>query len=43
MALEMEYVSPCGGSVRRIWKQGSYTEDSERYVIEEYGNGAFLL
>jgi len=30
------------GSVRETWREGSYTEDSERHVIEGSGNGAFI-
>jgi len=31
------------GSVRRIYREGCYTEDSVRHVIEGSGNRAFLL
>jgi hypothetical protein len=42
-ALEMEHLSPFRGSVRGTWREGSYTEGSERHVMEGSGNGAFLL
>jgi hypothetical protein len=41
-ALEMEHFSPCGGFVRGICREGSYTEDPDRRVTEGSGNGAFL-
>ena len=31
------------GSVRGGWRKGSYSEDSERHVMEGSGNGAILL
>jgi hypothetical protein len=31
------------GPMRGTWREGSYTEDSERHVIEGSGNGAFLF
>jgi hypothetical protein len=31
------------GSVRGTWREGSHTEDSERYVSEVSANGAFLF
>jgi len=40
---EMEHHSPYRGYVRETWREGSYTEDSERYVMETSGNAAFLL
>jgi hypothetical protein len=33
-ALEKQHLSLYTGSVKGTWKEGSYTEDSERYVIE---------
>jgi hypothetical protein len=42
-ALEMEHLSPYEGPVRGTWREGSYTEDSKRPVIEGPGNGAFNL
>jgi hypothetical protein len=33
---------PYRGSVRGTWREGSYTEDSERHVLEAYGKEAFL-
>jgi hypothetical protein len=30
-------------SVRGNWREGSYSGDSERHVMEESGNTAFLL
>jgi hypothetical protein len=41
--LEMERLSPYGGSVRGTLREGSYTEDSVRHVMESGGNGAFPL
>jgi hypothetical protein len=43
MVLEMEHCSLCRGSVRGTWREGSYTEDSERQVTEGSGNSAFLF
>jgi hypothetical protein len=34
---------PYKGSVRVTWRKGSFTEDSDRPVIEGTGNGAFHL
>jgi len=42
-ALEMEHHSPYRGYVRGTWREGYYTEDSERHVMERSGNEAFLL
>jgi len=42
-ALEMEHLSLYTGSVRETWMESSYTEDSERHVMEGSGNGTFLL
>jgi hypothetical protein len=42
-ALEMEHHSPYRGYVRGTWREGSYTEDSERHVTERSGNEALLL
>jgi hypothetical protein len=42
-ALEMENLSLCRGSVRGTWREGSYTEDSERQVMEGSGSRAFVL
>jgi len=42
-ALEMEYLSPFRGSVRGTWIEYSYTEGTEGYVMEDSGNGTFLL
>jgi hypothetical protein len=42
-ALEMEHFSPYKVSVRGTWREGYYTEDSKRPVIEGSGNGAFHL
>ena len=43
-ALEVAYVSLYKGSVRGTWREGTYTEDSERHVIlvEGSGIGAFV-
>jgi len=41
--LEMERLYPYRGSVRGTWREGSYTEDSVRHVMEGAGNGAFPL
>jgi hypothetical protein len=43
MALEMKHLCLYRGSVRGTWRESSYTEDSERHVIEGSGNGAFLF
>jgi hypothetical protein len=42
-ALEMEHLSPLRGSVSGTWRERSYTEGSERHVMEGSGRGAFLL
>jgi hypothetical protein len=43
-AFEMEHLSLSHiGSVRGTWREGSYTEDSERHVIEGSGNAAILF
>jgi hypothetical protein len=42
-ALEMEHPSLYRGFVRGGWKEGSYSESSERYEMEGSGNGAFIL
>jgi hypothetical protein len=42
-ALEMKNLSPYTGSVRGNWRDGSYSGDSERHVIEDSGNTEFLL
>jgi hypothetical protein len=41
-ALEMVQLSRYSGSVRRTWKEGSYTEDCEGQVTADSGNGSFL-
>jgi hypothetical protein len=43
LALEIEHLSLYRGSVRRTWRQGRYSEDSESHVAGGNGNGAFLL
>jgi hypothetical protein len=40
-AFEMVHLSLCRGSVRGTWREGSYTEDSMRHLMEGCGNGAF--
>jgi hypothetical protein len=42
-ASEMESLSPYTGSVRGTKMEGSYTEDSERHVMESSGKGVFNL
>jgi hypothetical protein len=42
-ALGMEHPSLYTGSVRETWMESSYTEDSERHVMEGSRNGTFLL
>ena len=42
-ALEVEHLSFYRDSVNGTWREGAYTEDSERHVIEGSVNGAFLL
>jgi hypothetical protein len=39
----MEHFFLYRASVKRTWVDSSYTDDSERHVIEGSGNGAFLL
>jgi hypothetical protein len=41
--LEMEHLSSYSGSVKGTWREGSFTEDSERHVLEGSGKGALLL
>jgi len=41
-ALEMEHLSLYIGFARKTWREGSYTEDSERHVMEGFGNGPFI-
>jgi len=41
--LEMEHFCLYRGSVSSNWREGSFTEDSGRYVAEGSGTGAFLL
>jgi hypothetical protein len=41
-ALEMEHLCLFRGSSMGTWREGSYTEDSER-CIARHGNRAFLL
>jgi len=42
-ALEMEHLYLYRGSVRGTWREGSYTEDSDRQITEGSGNTAFVL
>jgi len=42
-ALEMKHLSPSRGSMRGTWREGSYTEDSEKKVAEGFRNRAFLF
>ena len=42
-ALEIGHPSLYRGSVRGGWREGSYSEDSERHVMEGRGNGAIFL
>jgi hypothetical protein len=42
-ALEMQHLSLYKGPVRGTWRDGSYTEGSERQVIEGSGIGTCLL
>jgi hypothetical protein len=42
-ALEIEHLSLYRGFVKGTWREGFYTEDSERHVIEGSGNGALLF
>jgi hypothetical protein len=39
----MEHLSLYRGSMRGTWREGFYTEDLKRHVIEGSGNGAFLF
>jgi hypothetical protein len=39
----MEHLSPHRSSIRGTWREDSYTENSERYVMDGSGKGAFLL
>jgi hypothetical protein len=41
--LEMKPLSPSRGSMRGTRREGFYTEDSERQVVEGFGNREFLL
>ena len=41
-ALEVAYVSLYKGSVRGTWREGTYTEDSERHVLGGSGIVAFV-
>jgi hypothetical protein len=41
--LEMEHLTLFRGYMSSTWKEGSYTEDSERYVVEGSGTGALPL
>ena len=43
MSLEMQHLSLYEGPVKGLWREGPYTEDSERHIIEGSGNRAFLL
>jgi hypothetical protein len=40
--LEMEHLFSYRCSVRGTCREGSNTEDSERYVMADSGNGAFI-
>jgi hypothetical protein len=42
-ALEIESLSLYRGSMRETWREDSYTEGTERCIIEGSGNGAFFL
>jgi hypothetical protein len=42
-ALEMGHPSLYRGSMRGEWRVNSYSEDSERHVMEGSGNGAIPL
>jgi len=42
-ALEMEHLSLYRGAVRGTWRESSYTEDSDRQVMEGSGNRTFVL
>jgi hypothetical protein len=39
----MEHLSIYRGCVRGTWREGSYTEDAKRHIMEGSGEGAFLL
>ena len=41
-ALEMSHLTLYTGSMRRTQRDGSYTEDSDRHVIEGSGNKHFI-
>jgi hypothetical protein len=41
--LKMKHLTLFRGSVSSTWREGSYFEDTERYVVEGSGTGAFLL
>jgi hypothetical protein len=41
--LEMRHLSPYTSSVRGMCREGSYSGESERHVMEGSGNTAFLL
>jgi hypothetical protein len=41
-ALEVEHFSLYKGSIRGTWREGTYTEDSERHVLEGSSIGAFV-
>jgi len=42
-ALEMGQLPLSTGSVKGTWRKGCCTEDSDRHVREDSGNGAFHL
>jgi hypothetical protein len=42
-ALEMEPLPLHTGPMRGTWRKGSYTEDSDRHVLEGFENREFLL
>jgi len=42
-ALGMENLSPYSGFMRGTWREGSYTDDSERLETEDPGAGSLLL
>jgi len=42
-ALKMERLSPYRSSMMGTWREGSYTENSRKHLIEGSENGAFLL
>jgi len=43
VSLKMQHLSLYEGSVKGMWREGPYNEDSERHIIEGSGNGALLL